>query len=229
MAKALELHYTSYLRYEQDQVMPADLVAKLVSLARVNPRWLAHGKGEMFLAGADPTPSANDAATLIADLWDEIDRLKTGKAADSTGKHGAAEVAISIYGGEIKGGMQPVAFRTAVSGELKFPSDMIPTPGVTVAIRAADAGMLPGIPEGSFAAVDVADRQVKASLVMIVAEGRGIIRQVSGGIATATAAGFAPMVVRPKDIIGRVVAVIAGFHGEVREGREERKRPGTIH
>jgi hypothetical protein len=48
LADALELPLQTWLNYESDVTAPAEVVLKLIVLARVNANWLLAGHGEMY-------------------------------------------------------------------------------------------------------------------------------------------------------------------------------------
>ena len=48
LADALEVPLQSWLNYESGVMVPADVILKLIVLARINPDWLLTGQGDMY-------------------------------------------------------------------------------------------------------------------------------------------------------------------------------------
>jgi hypothetical protein len=46
LADALEIQVETWLNYESGVTMPAQIVLKLIDVARVNPHWLLTGQGD---------------------------------------------------------------------------------------------------------------------------------------------------------------------------------------
>ncbi len=47
LADALEIPVRTWLNYEAGVTLPADVVLKLIDIARVNPHWLLTGEGDL--------------------------------------------------------------------------------------------------------------------------------------------------------------------------------------
>jgi hypothetical protein len=47
LADALEIRVETWLNYESGVTMPAQVVLKLIDVARVNPHWLLTGQGNL--------------------------------------------------------------------------------------------------------------------------------------------------------------------------------------
>ena len=88
MAQALGIILQQYIRYEKDRGLPVDLAVKLMQVTRVNPRWLYHGKGEAYLPDGSAVPAMEDAGSLIGELLEEIERLRSSRSGEEQAGYG---------------------------------------------------------------------------------------------------------------------------------------------
>lgn len=187
IAKDLGIVLQQYIRYEQDRVIPGELLLRLSQEKQVNPRWVLHGVGREFLPERPRREAILDAAELVVDLWEENDQLRrrisireseqkyehtpvlavipAGMSPDAWAReqgHIQAEVrdcvAVPILGGRIAAGAPRDVYEHETEGWAIFYRRAIRNPKTTSALRVDGDSMEPFIPDGSLAGVDYSQR-----------------------------------------------------------------------
>ena len=182
-ARALGIPLTSYLNFENGRVPPMDIVVKMMTLTRVNPRWLVHGEGPQYLPKDAELPPAEDAASLLAGLLGENARLKEQLLAARRSTHpavlvipanadsqewlaaqgqiqAAAEeyVAVPILSGKNAEMPRENVFEADREGWVLCPKSAVKHSKSTFAMRVEDDATAPTIPQGSLVGVDCSVR-----------------------------------------------------------------------
>jgi SOS-response transcriptional repressor LexA len=200
-ARALGIPLTSYLNFEHGRVPPVDVLVKMVTVTRVNPRWLVHGKGPRLLPDGAELPPAADAASLIADLLEQNARLKEELRATKRETHPAIlvvpadvdpkdwladqgqiqaaagdYVAVPVLSGANAAAPPENVFEAEKDGWALYPQLAIKHPKTTFAFRVQDDGMAPAVPEESIVGIDCSDRDPER----LAKGGRGLVA-IRGG------------------------------------------------
>lgn len=187
-AKALGILLTSYVRYEMTVVPGIEMVAKMMEVTNVNPRWLQFGIGERLLPDHGRQPALQTAAELIDELSDENDKLrkKLEGVAETEGtygtppalvvvpagvkpdewirEHGHVEaelercVLVPILAGRVAAGAPRNVMEHEKSGWAVTYRSAIRNPRTTSAIRVDGDSMEPHIPDGSLVWIDYSVR-----------------------------------------------------------------------
>jgi len=182
-ARALGIPLTSYLNFEHGRVPPMDIIVKMMTLTRVNPRWLVHGEGPQYLPRDVELPPAEDAASLVAALLEQNAKLEEQLLAAKRSAHPAVlvvpadvapkewlaghgqiqaaseeYVAVPILSGKNAENPPENVFEADRDGWALCPRSAVRHPKSTFATRVEDDAMAPAIPQGSLVGVDCSIR-----------------------------------------------------------------------
>ena len=140
-AKALGIPLQTYVHYEQGRIPPPDLLARIMSVARVNPSWLKSGHPPQWMPDHLDVRAEAGAVDVIEALLEEIAVLKGNKCKEDTALYVAQEAAQS-----------PSLHRAIQKALVKARVIVHPN---------CDAAMMPWIPPGALVGVDETVRQLR--------------------------------------------------------------------